>query len=107
MRYWKLGEHEQAPARVEQAVTAYRKALQEYTRDRDPLNWARTKIFLGLALRTLGELDSDTSRIEEALVVFREALLEYTRERVPCDWALTQGNIGTALSSLGAGRQLS
>src|SRR5229473_2099498 len=35
-----LGERENGTARLEEAVAAYRAALQEYKRDRVPLQWA-------------------------------------------------------------------
>jgi hypothetical protein len=35
-----LGERERGTGRLEEAVAAYRGALEEYTRDRVPLDWA-------------------------------------------------------------------
>ncbi len=47
-----LGERErQSTARLEEAVAAYREALKEWTRERVPLDWARTQNNLGNALR--------------------------------------------------------
>ena len=48
-----LGERESGAARLEEAVTAYRQALEERLRDRVPLDWARTQNSLGNALLTL------------------------------------------------------
>ena len=96
-----LGERESGTARLEEAVAAYRDALQECTRERVPLDWATTQNNLGNALQTLGERESGTARLEEAVAAYRAALLEYTRERVPLDWAMTQNNLGTALCTLG------
>ena len=76
---------------------AYRAALQEWTRDRVPLDWAMTQNNLGNALRRLGERESGTARLEEAVTAYRAALEEMTRERVPLDWAMTQNNLGNAL----------
>ena len=36
----RLGERESGTARLEEALTAYRSALEELTRDRAPLQWA-------------------------------------------------------------------
>jgi tetratricopeptide (TPR) repeat protein len=88
-------------ARLEQAVEAFRAALQEWTRERVPLQWAMTQMNLGNALRTLGERESGTARLEQAVDAFRAALQEVTRERVPLDWATTQTNLGAALRALG------
>jgi hypothetical protein len=38
-----LGERESGTARLEEAVRAYRAALEEWTRERVPLDWARTQ----------------------------------------------------------------
>ena len=86
-----LGERESGTARLEQAVAAYRAALEELTRERVPLDWAMTQMNLGNALRTLGERESGTARLEQAVAAYRAALEERTRERVPLDWARTQG----------------
>jgi tetratricopeptide (TPR) repeat protein len=96
-----LGARESGTARLEQAVEAYRAALEEYSRDRVPLDWAATQNNLGNALRTLGERESGTARLEQAVEAYRAALEEYSRDRVPLDWAMTQNNLGTALSTLG------
>jgi tetratricopeptide (TPR) repeat protein len=98
---WRLGEREAGTARLEEAVAAYRAALEEYTRERVPLDWAMTQNNLGNALRALGEREAGTARLEEAVMAYRAALEEYTRERVPLDWATTQNNLGAALAALG------
>jgi exonuclease VII small subunit len=82
-------------------VAAYRAALQEWTRERVPLDWATTQNNLGSALATLGERESGTVRLEEAVAAYRAALEERTRERVPLDWAMTQMNLANALATLG------
>jgi hypothetical protein len=46
-----LGEREPGTERLEQAVTAYRLALEECTRERVPLEWAKTQTNLGTALQ--------------------------------------------------------
>ena len=89
-----LGSRESGTARLEEAVAAYRAALQEWTRERVPLDWAATQNNLGNALRALGERESGTARLEEAVAAYRAALKEWTRERVPLDWAGTQNNLG-------------
>jgi tetratricopeptide (TPR) repeat protein len=95
-----LGERESGTARLEQAVAAYRAALEERTRDLVPLDWAATQHNLGNALWRLGERESGTVRLEEAVAAYRTALEERTRERVPLDWATSFGNLGVALMHL-------
>jgi tetratricopeptide (TPR) repeat protein len=96
-----LGERESGAARLEEAVAAYRAALEEYTRRRVPLDWAMTQNNLGNALVRLGERESGTARLEEAVAAYCAAREEYTRERVPFQWAATQMNLGVALQTLG------
>ena len=71
-----LGERESGTARLEEAVAAYRAALEEWTRERVPLDWAMTQNNLGTALWTLGERESGTARLEEAVAAYRAALEE-------------------------------
>ena len=100
-----LGERESGTARLEEAVAAYRDALQERPRDRVPLQWAQTQNNLGLALETLGARESGTARLEEAVAAYRDALQERPRDRVPLQWAQTQNNLGDALATLGGTRE--
>jgi tetratricopeptide (TPR) repeat protein len=97
----RLGGRESGTARLEEAVAAFRAALEELTRARLPLQWAMTQSNLGAALATLGERESGTARLEEAVAACRGALEELNRERVPLDWAETHENLGDALRALG------
>ncbi len=80
-----LGEREAGTARLEEAVAAYRAALQEYTRERVPLDWAMTQYNLGTALRVLGEREAGTARLEEAVAAF-DACLTVTMSVWPPEW---------------------
>ena len=97
----RLGARESGTARLEEAVTTYRAALEEGTRERVPLDWAMTQNNLGTALAKLGEQESGTARrtarLEEAVTAYRAALEEMTHERVPLQWAMSTGNQGIAL----------
>jgi len=75
-----LGGRESGTDRLEEAVAAYRLALEERTRDRVPLDWARTQMNLGTVYIAFFEktgdsahLDTAQSHTEAALEVFREA----------------------------------
>lgn len=96
-----LGERESEPNRLEQAVVAYQAALQEYTRERAPLDWAVTQNNLGAALAVLGQRESGTGRLEQAVSAYEAALQLLTRESTPLQWAATQNNLGAALAALG------
>ena len=81
---WRLGEREGGTARLEEAVSAYREALKEQTRERVPLDWAMTQNNLGNALLELGNRESETGRLEEALSAYREALKK--EPAIGCRW---------------------
>ena len=82
-------------------MAAFTEALKEGTRERVPLDWARTQSNLGAALVILGGRESGTAHLEQAVAAYTEALKERTRERVPLDWTATQNNLGAALVTLG------
>jgi tetratricopeptide (TPR) repeat protein len=94
---WTLGERESGPARLEEAVAAFRAALEENTRERVPRDWATTQTNLGTALERLGERESSTTRLKEAVAAYRAALEERTPERDPLRWARTFSNEVAAL----------
>ena len=96
-----LGEREVSTKRLEEAVVAYRAALDTSTRERVPLGWAAAQNNLGNVLLALGEREVSTERLQDAVVAHLAALEEYTRDRVPLDWAATQNNLGNALQALG------
>ncbi|MGR3563852.1 MAG: tetratricopeptide repeat protein [Heliomarina sp.] len=98
---WSLGKRETGTARLEESVAAHRVALDEFSRETEPLDWAKTQNNLGNALQSLGQRENDTQRLEQAVTAFRAALEERTREIVPRHWAITQNNLGTALNALG------
>ena len=78
---------------LEDAVTAFRNALLEHTRERTPQQWAMARGNLGNALVSLGVRESDSTHLEEAVTAFRDALLECARESVPLQWAAIQNNL--------------
>jgi tetratricopeptide (TPR) repeat protein len=99
--YSEIGDQKGDNAALLVAIATYREALKEFTRERDPLNWAMTQNNLGNALSTLGERESGVEKLKEAVSAYRAALQERTRERVPLEWAMTQNNMGNALQTLG------
>ena len=99
-RLFDQGKDDPDSTLLDEAVAAYRAALEEYTRDRVPLDWAMTQNNLGTALETLGERESGTARLDEAVAAYRAALEERTRDRVPLDWAATQYNLANVLATL-------
>lgn len=87
--------------KYKEGLAAFREALKECTRERDPLRWAMIKNGLGLGLWKSGLRESGTEKLEEAIAVFRDALEVYTRERDPINWGRVHINLGFALTALG------
>ena len=54
----------------EEAVSSFRLALQEWTRERVPLQWAQTQMSLGVVLSALGERETGTARLVEAVTAW-------------------------------------
>jgi tetratricopeptide (TPR) repeat protein len=87
-----------------EAVVAYRSALEVYTREQFPQDWAITQNNLGLALTGQGIRTEGAKAAEllaEAVAAYRSALDVRSREQFPQDWAATQYNLGDALKELG------
>jgi hypothetical protein len=59
--------------KLEEAVTAYREARKEWTRERVPLQWARSFGNEGIALMLLAERRGDAGMAETALSQINEA----------------------------------
>ena len=91
-------------ALLEQAVSAYRAALEVRTRAELPQDWAMTQNNLGIALQEQGtRTDGEAGRalLEQAVSAYRAALEVYTRAELPQDWATTQNNLGSRTPGAG------
>jgi tetratricopeptide (TPR) repeat protein len=75
----RLGERESGTARLDEAVAAYREALQERTRARVPLDWAFTQMNLALVYRALFDEDRQPRHLDDALESADGALEEFRK----------------------------
>ena len=66
-----LGERESGTARLDEAVAAYRAALEERTRERVPLDWAYSEQGLASALAALAKRQKNADIMEQALQSLR------------------------------------
>ncbi|AOX00125.1 hypothetical protein BJP34_12305 [Moorena producens PAL-8-15-08-1] len=80
---------------LEPAITAYQRALEVYTRQAFPQQWATIQHNLGNAYsdRIRGE---KADNLEAAITAYQAALQVYTLEAFPEDWAMTQNSLGNA-----------
>ncbi len=80
---------------LEQSISAYEQALQVYTRDAFPEDWAMTQSNLALACwkRIRGER---ADNLEQSITASKMALQIYTRDTFPEHWARIQNNLAIA-----------
>jgi len=77
----KLGERESGTARFNEAVTAYRAALEERTRARVPRSWAMTQHNLAVLYYAFFLKDFQPHHLDDALEAIDGALEEYRRAK--------------------------
>ncbi|HST87657.1 MAG TPA: hypothetical protein VLJ14_04695, partial [Ktedonobacterales bacterium] len=84
------------------AIACYTAALDDYTRDTAPAEWAGVQNSMGIALAALARVSEGPERkplFEEAVAAYRAALTVFTRAAAPADWATTQNNLAVTLGA--------
>ena len=83
---------------LELSIAAYQVALQTYTRDEFPKEWAATQNNLGAAYSDRIRGDR-AENLEQAIAAYELSLQVRTRDTFPEKWAATQNNLGVAYCS--------
>ncbi len=96
-----LGQQRRDAAALERAIQCFNAALEVFTRESAPRQWASTQYNLGTACQTLGRLTENAQPLEAAVEAYTNALQVWTKEGSPQDWMLTQHQLGTTLHTLG------
>jgi len=96
-----LGQQRRDAALFEQAVQCFEQALENYTQEDTPLEWAATQYSLGTANQALGRLLETTSPLKLAADAYTNALLVWTREAHPEAWMQTMHQLGATLYTYG------
>ncbi len=96
------GERSSGSRELNEAVLAFRAALGEWPKDRDPLRWAAVQNDLGYALALLGKRKRDVGVLEQAAIACRHALAAIKQDRAPLLWAAAHYNLGLTLSGMAA-----
>jgi len=78
-------------------VDAYRAALDVFTPQTTPNDWARAQHDLGTTLRILEERNSSPAELEAAVAAYAAALEVYGRGDTPLEWARAQSALGSVL----------
>ncbi len=99
-----LGEREEGTAGLEDAVSAYRAALEVRSREALPRDWAMTQNNLGTALLSLGEREAGTAGLEAAVSAYRGALEVYEASGAAYYIRLVDENLTRAEALLAARR---
>ena len=96
-----LGDRDIGTRHILQAIDAYKKALEVFTPEQMPLEWASTQNSLGAAFASLGEKENSKQHLVKSIEFYNKALEVYTRDQTPMYWATTLLNLGGALTLLG------
>jgi hypothetical protein len=91
-------------AAVAQAVEAYAAALEVFTRQHTPQQWAMIQNKLGTALQDQAGRSPGKpgwALLAQAVEAYRAALEVFTRGLAPQQWAMIQNTLGTALEEQG------
>lgn len=94
--YYLSGGYRQA--NLETAITCYQAALQVYTQEAYPYDWAEVQNSMGAAYGSLPSGDRQAN-LERAIACYQAALQVWTHAAYPNDWALAQNNLGLAYNS--------
>jgi tetratricopeptide (TPR) repeat protein len=99
----RLGEHEEDTEHLYQALAAVNFALEEWTFECFPFDWAIAQNTLAWVLIRLGERETERRilRFERAVAACRKSFQIQRQDTSPFQWALTQNTLGLALHGLG------
>jgi tetratricopeptide (TPR) repeat protein len=89
---------------LEQVMNNHEAALQVYTFEHYPFQYARTYVQLGLVYQHYGVACGQKEFIERAVVCFKAALWVYDRQTFVEQWAMLQTHLGCAYIQRGQGK---
>lgn len=94
---------QESQRRLDEAITAYRSALEVRSREREPQDWAMSQSNLASALSfsAMRAAGVDRQRLaKEAMEAFEAALQVFTPDAFPEDWKRVKNGLLTALTEL-------
>ena len=97
-----LGDQSGDIEALKESISVSEDILEITSRERAPLDWAKTENCLGAALTLLGEREASAEHLTEAVAAYRAALKEYKRKSDPMQWVMIENNLAVALMDLGA-----
>lgn len=96
-----FGQRRMGTRYLEDAIGAFREALDLRDPEAAPTEWAAAQNGLGNALGALGQRQADDGLLNQAVEAFGQALTLRSEELTPRDWASTMNNLAAVLQSLG------
>jgi tetratricopeptide (TPR) repeat protein len=85
---------------LKSAVTYLRRAQEDWTRERNPLEWAMAQLNLAAALNELSELNLQLAPLQESEAAYKNALSVYQGRSDSLDSATVQFRLGRALEQI-------
>ena len=82
------------------AVAYFQRTQLDWTRERDPLEWAMTQLNLGVALSELSNLDDRVETMRAAMVAYQNALAVYQSRSDGLDSASVQLMMGGTFAAI-------
>ena len=87
------------------AIACFQRALADWTRERDPLEWAMVQQNLGSAQSDLSALNLHAAPLQPAVAAYQNALAVYQSQSDRLDSAKVQFRLGFAFEKIGAHEQ--
>ncbi len=92
-----MAEVRDTETNAEHSIAAFQKALEVYTVEKYPINYADTQNNLGTAYMVLSGVRNKETNVENAIIAFQKALNVYISEEYPIKYNNTLNNIKKAM----------
>jgi len=96
-----LGQNLHDVGLYNKAIASFNSALEVYSQESTPFDWAATQANLGTALQALGRQETDSKLLNSAIDAYTAALLEYTRKDTPQEWSSVMFQLGATFHAYG------
>jgi tetratricopeptide (TPR) repeat protein len=85
---------------LNRAITYLRRAQADWTRERNPLEWAMAQLNLGEALSEIADLNVQVAPLQEAAAAYKDALAVYQQHSDSLDSATVQLQLGRTFQQI-------
>jgi len=100
LRHW--GQSLRDVDLYKQSIASFTSALEVFSQEDSPLEWAATQSNLGTALQALGRQESDSKLMSKSVDAYTAALLVYSRKETPEEWSIVMFQLGAAFHTYGS-----